>query len=398
MGFDNLTKDGRIYIPIESFNKKLLNNKKIITLWHYPKKEKWYNFLNKLESEFNKNKNKIEDELNIPNIDIWKNNWLVEIPIYPIKEENFVNKETIDTYIDYYNVDISNIDKDGEFILIPVEKYEEIKPLPKKYKIMHLLNLKQKEKLKKNNYFGSKSKKDIEKGEWTYAKTKYMGEKFKIFKFEELFESTNNDRIEKLRNSDFIQEIIKKGWKPFLVGGFVRDYLLNKNSNDVDIVVVGCDKEELINLLKKYGKPDLVGEQFSVIKFYYQGEVYDIALPRTEKKTGKGYKGFEVKSNKDISLEEDLFRRDLTINSIAMDLNKNIVDPYGGVKDLKNNVIRVTNPKAFTEDPLRILRTIRFSARFDFEIAEDTKRKIKLIKDNISELSQERIIEEINKV
>lgn len=335
---------------------RLWKYKKIISFWKYPEtKEK----LNKL----------IKDLEKYLNIKILNNDWKIQI----IRKDNKTMVGDLWHYQSNEKIK-KNIYKEE---IIPIEDY-----LNDNEYIENIHINKNKPKMKKKFPF-----------EWRYA----MRRESKILKFNQLFES-NNDRIEKLKKSDFIKEIIDKGWKPYLVGGFVRDYLLNKDSNDVDIVVVGCDKEELIELLNKYGKPDLVGESFSVIKFDYNGEVYDIALPRTEKKIGKGYKGFEVLSDKNISLEEDLFRRDITINSIAMDLNRNIVDPYGGVKDLKNKIIRVTNPKAFTEDPLRILRCIRFSARFGFKIAEETKNKIKQIKNNISELSQERIIEEIYKI
>jgi len=208
----------------------------------------------------------------------------------------------------------------------------------------------------------------------------------------------DDNRIKKLKNSLFIKDILSNGWKPYIVGGFVRDYIMKKESKDIDLIIVGCDKEELISLLSKYGDLNLVGESFSVIKFNYNNEEYDISIPRIERKIGKGYQGFEVISNKNISLEEDLFRRDITINSIAMDLDGNYIDPYNGKQDINNKIIRITNPKAFTEDPLRVLRCFRFSARYNFEIDRDTSIKIKEIKNNIGELSQERIIEEFYKM
>ena len=207
-----------------------------------------------------------------------------------------------------------------------------------------------------------------------------------------------NYTIQTLKNTDFIKDIISNKWKPYLVGGCVRDYLMNLSPKDIDIIVVGCDKKELIDLLSKYGKPDLVGESFAVIKFNYKGEIYDISTPRTEKKIGDGHKGFEVISNKNISLETDLFRRDITINSIAMDFDGNFVDPFSGINDLKNKIIKITNPDAFTDDPLRILRVARFCARLGFNIDKDTSELMNEVKPFITQLSQERIIEEFNKV
>ena len=144
-----------------------------------------------------------------------------------------------------------------------------------------------------------------------------------------------NYKIQTLKNSDFIKDIISNNWKPYLVGGCVRDFILGLVPNDIDIIIVGCDKPELIELLKKYGKANLVGESFGVIKFYHKGEIYDISTPRFDKKIGDGHKGFEIITNKNITLEEDLLRRDITINSIAMDLNGNFIDPFNGIKDLK---------------------------------------------------------------
>ncbi len=207
-----------------------------------------------------------------------------------------------------------------------------------------------------------------------------------------------NHEIHSLKNTDFIQEITKKGWTPYLVGGCVRDYLMKNQSKDIDMIIVGCDKSELIELLSKYGKPDLVGESFSVIKYHHKGEIYDISTPRTEKKIGDGHKGFEVISNKNITLEQDLFRRDITINSIAMGFGGNFIDPFGGIEDIKNKIIKITNPDAFTDDPLRILRCVRFAARLGFTIDKNTSILMAKIKPFISQLSQERIHEEWNKV
>lgn len=207
-----------------------------------------------------------------------------------------------------------------------------------------------------------------------------------------------NYTINTLKNSEFIQDIINNGWKPYMVGGCVRDYIMNLTPHDIDIIVVGCDKEELIKVLNKYGKSDLVGESFAVIKYNFKGEIYDISTPRTEKKIGDGHKGFEIISNKNISLKEDLFRRDITINSIALDFNGNFVDPFDGISDLKNKIINITNPDAFTDDPLRILRCVRFCARLGFNIDKKTSDLMTEVKPYIRELSQERIHEEWNKV
>lgn len=207
-----------------------------------------------------------------------------------------------------------------------------------------------------------------------------------------------NHEMYSLKNTNFIQEIIKRGWSPYLVGGCVRDYLMNKKSKDIDIIIIGCEKTELIELLSKYGKPDLVGVSFAVIKYHHNGDIYDISTPRTEKKIGDGHKGFEIISNKNITLEQDLFRRDLTINSIAMNFDGIFIDPFDGREDIKNKIIKITNPDAFTDDPLRILRVCRFASRLGFIIDKNTSILMTKIKPFISQLSQERIHEEWNKV
>lgn len=210
-------------------------------------------------------------------------------------------------------------------------------------------------------------------------------------------EMTLNHRFQKVTQSDFARDFIKNGWKPYFVGGCVRDFIMGKPFNDIDFVVVGCEMDELITVLEKYGKPDLVGESFSVIKFKYDNEVYDVAIPRIERKIGEGHKGFEVISHKGITLKDDLMRRDITINSIALSFNGEIVDPFNGSDDIKNGIIKVTNEKAFIEDPLRILRIFRFLCRFDYKINSTTSQLIWENKKSINELSPERIWEEFDK-
>ena len=145
--------------------------------------------------------------------------------------------------------------------------------------------------------------------------------------------------------------------KVYLVGGAVRDTLLELNGSDRDWLVVGSTPEEMVSLGYQP-----VGKDFPVFLHPETREEY--ALARTERKTARGYKGFTVYAAPDVSLEEDLARRDLTINAIAQDpLTHEVFDPYGGRQDLTHKVLRhVTD--AFREDPVRILRVARFAARF----------------------------------
>jgi tRNA nucleotidyltransferase (CCA-adding enzyme) len=154
--------------------------------------------------------------------------------------------------------------------------------------------------------------------------------------------------------------------KTYTVGGAVRDELLGLAVQDRDWVVVGASPEDM---LRRGFKP--VGKDFPVFLHPQTHEEY--ALARTERKTGPGYHGFAFHAAPDVTLEEDLARRDLTINAIAKDHDGNIVDPHGGLRDLAAKVLRHVSP-AFAEDPVRILRLARFAARFDdFTVAPETE-------------------------
>lgn len=153
----------------------------------------------------------------------------------------------------------------------------------------------------------------------------------------------------------------------YLVGGAVRDELLGRPPGERDWVVVGADPEEMT---RRGFKP--VGRHFPV--FLHPETKEEYALARTERKTGPGYHGFIFHTGPDVSLEEDLRRRDLTINAIAKSRSGKLIDPYGGRRDLGNKLLRHVSP-AFVEDPVRVLRVARFAARFHpdgFRIAPET--------------------------
>mgnify|MGYP000418329105 FL=1 len=160
----------------------------------------------------------------------------------------------------------------------------------------------------------------------------------------------------------------------YLVGGAVRDSLINYPSSENDWVVVGATPEQMTAL--EY-KP--VGQDFPVFLHPKTGEEY--ALARTERKSGHGYKGFEFYTSTEVSLEEDLIRRDLTINAMAQDDEGRIIDPFDGQKDLAHKLLRHVS-EAFTEDPLRVLRVARFAARYahlGFTVAPETMELMKSI-------------------
>jgi len=155
--------------------------------------------------------------------------------------------------------------------------------------------------------------------------------------------------------------------KTYLVGGAVRDQLMNYPFHEKDWVVVGATADEMLSLGYQQ-----VGKDFPV--FLHPETKEEHALARTERNTKPGYKGFEIYASPEVTLEEDLVRRDLTINAIAQDSDGNIIDPYHGQQDLKLKLLRHVSP-AFNEDPVRILRVARFAARYahlGFKVANET--------------------------
>lgn len=180
--------------------------------------------------------------------------------------------------------------------------------------------------------------------------------------------------------------------KIYLVGGAVRDKLLDVESKDNDYVVCGSTPEEMIALGYKQ-----VGADFPVFLHPVTGDEY--ALARREKKVGKGYHGFSCDFSPTVAIEEDLYRRDLSINAMAIDLDTDeLIDPYGGQDDLRNEVIRHVNPDAFADDPVRVLRAARFSARYLFYISLETLELMKTcVKEEFDNLTPERVWKEIEK-
>ena len=180
--------------------------------------------------------------------------------------------------------------------------------------------------------------------------------------------------------------------KTYLVGGAVRDQLLGLQVTEKDWVVTGSSAEEL----KKLGYRQ-VGSDFPV--FLHPGSREEYALARTERKTAEGHQGFETETGSSVTLEDDLYRRDLTINAIAQDNNGRIIDPYHGQEDLAAGILRHVSP-AFSDDPLRILRVARFSARFPgFSIHEVTRNLMSnmVARGDLAQLAPERIFIETGK-
>ena len=188
-----------------------------------------------------------------------------------------------------------------------------------------------------------------------------------------------------------IANIIKEnGGTLYLVGGAVRDEIMNRKVHDEDYCVTGIEKETFEKLFPNAYKR---GKSFGV----YDIENKEFALARKDKKIGKGHKKFEVQNGKDITIEEDLARRDITINSIAKNvLTGKIMDPYGGIKDIKNKIIRATTD-SFIEDPLRVYRVARFASQLNFAVEENTIKMMRKIKEELKTLSPERVLAEFRK-
>jgi tRNA nucleotidyltransferase (CCA-adding enzyme) len=207
------------------------------------------------------------------------------------------------------------------------------------------------------------------------------------------------DLLNLLRKEISIRLLLKKS-NVYLIGGCVRDAYLNKSIKDVDIVVEDLTLEEIKHLLRPYGSIKIVGESFAVIKFKPKGwdEDIDIAVPREDIKTGEGHKGFEV-NTEGVDIIQDLRRRDITINSIAVNIKTGkIIDPFDGLGDIRKHLIIATNPEAFIDDPLRIMRVIQFASRFNFQIDNGTFGLMKHYAHLITKIPGERILDELNKI
>lgn len=180
----------------------------------------------------------------------------------------------------------------------------------------------------------------------------------------------------------------------YLVGGAVRDQLLGREITERDFLVVGSSVEEMLSLGFLQ-----VGKDFPV--FLHPESKEEYALARTEKKAGAGYTGFVCYADKSVSIEDDLLRRDLTVNAIAKDKHGQLVDPYNGQQDLNNKVLRHVSD-AFVEDPLRVLRVARFAARYHqygFSVAPETIKLMQTITNQgeLKTLSAERIFKELQR-
>src|SRR5947207_14092422 len=158
------------------------------------------------------------------------------------------------------------------------------------------------------------------------------------------------------------EQVKSAGGRALLVGGCVRDALMGAQPKDWDVEVYGVEPKQLRELLESFGRVDAVGEAFTVYKL---GNDLDVSLPRRERKTGRGHRAFVIEGDPSMAVEEAARRRDFTVNAILEDpLTGELLDPFGGRRDLELKLLRAVSPETFVEDSLRVLRASQFAARF----------------------------------
>lgn len=196
-------------------------------------------------------------------------------------------------------------------------------------------------------------------------------------------------------NGFLFLKMIERGWQPLYVGGYVRNYLMgNITSTDIDVEVGGATIEELVEFLTEEGaEPSLVGKEFGVIK----AGPYDFSVRRRENKTGARHTDFSISIDPTMSFEEAASRRDFTINAMAMDMAGNILDPFGGQKDLEARLLMPVSKK-FLEDPLRVLRGAQFAARFNLVAHDSFKNYACQLLPQAPSISRDRVREEFIKL
>lgn len=193
---------------------------------------------------------------------------------------------------------------------------------------------------------------------------------------------------------EFIARVVGHGGRAFVAGGWVRDNLLGKAPQDKDYVVTGFNRESFGAL---FPEGQLIGRAFPVFLMEIDGRPREVALARHEKKQGRGYRGFAAEASAAITIEEDLYRRDLTVNSMAMDLQTGeLIDPYGGQQDLADKILQPVS-KHFGEDPVRALRCARFGAQLGFEPVPELLLIMYNCLEELSQEPQERLLGELKK-
>ena len=197
-------------------------------------------------------------------------------------------------------------------------------------------------------------------------------------------------------------KLLNNSIKPIIIGGYIRDFLLKIESKDIDIELYGISSfKKLEEILEEFGDVNSVGKSFGVCKLRVDDLDLDFSFPRTDSKIDNGHKGFEVKIDSSLDFKTATSRRDFTINAIGYDVEtKKILDPFHGQEDLKNRILRAVDIEKFSDDPLRVLRAVQFSARFNLLIDNKLFQTCRDMIQNslLNELPKERIFIEIQKL
>ena len=194
--------------------------------------------------------------------------------------------------------------------------------------------------------------------------------------------------------SSLARAIQEAGGRALLVGGCVRDALMGTTPKDWDLEVYNLDAARLREVLDQFGPVNVVGESFTVYKL---GQHLDVSMPRRERKTARGHKGFVIEGDPSMSVEEATRRRDFTINAILQDpLTGELIDPYHGRRDIEQRMLRAVSVETFAEDSLRVLRAAQFASRFQFDIDAETVELCRGI--DLTDLPAERIWGELEKL
>lgn len=211
------------------------------------------------------------------------------------------------------------------------------------------------------------------------------------------------DGFEKV--SDIAIRMKEMGGRGLLVGGSVRDLFFGKLSKDFDLEVYGIEYEDLKSELENLGDVSEVGQAFGILKAYSSGEEsdsridLDVSVPRRESKIGIGHKGFKTSLDKNMTIKEAARRRDFTMNSLSMDpLSGEVFDEFGGIYDIENRILRVTDSETFGDDPLRVLRAMQFAGRFGLVVDDESKKIIHEAAKRLNEISPDRFFEEFQKL
>ncbi|MBR3745500.1 MAG: HD domain-containing protein [Selenomonadaceae bacterium] len=192
---------------------------------------------------------------------------------------------------------------------------------------------------------------------------------------------------------EFAKKIRDAGGTAYLVGGAVRDKFRNVDAHDRDYCVTGIDEKTFTEI---FPDADKFGKSFPVYSIEIDDEHCEVAFARTERKISAGYRGFEILFSPNVTIEQDLFRRDTTINAMAIEiLSGELIDPFGGREDVLNKKIRAVS-EHFTDDPVRALRAARQAAQFNFEISADTIDAMKLCGEEVADEPTERIFDELS--